>query len=80
MSDLFKLNWSDIGKALLIIIGTPIVTSLLAAINGWALGGDFPTWTAMFGWLKIGIAAGITYLVKNYFTNSNNKLLTPEKK
>jgi hypothetical protein len=77
-SSLFSLNWADLGKSLLIIVGTPIVASIGAQINAWAAGGDFLTWVMVVGYVKVGVAAGVAYIVKQFFTNSDNKLAAPE--
>ena len=55
----------DIGKGLIVAILAAIVASLSAALN--ISGFDFAT----FDWgnlAKIGFTAGISYLVKNFFS------------
>lgn len=76
MSGLFRLNFKDIGKSLLIAALTSICTGLLALLQSSPP--TIPSFEQIGTLLSIGAAAGISYLVKNVFTNSDNKLLTPE--
>jgi len=61
-SSLFSLDFKDLGKGLLVAIGGAVI----AAIETSAQAG-----TLTFSWKTIGgaaLAAGLSYLVKNFFT------------
>jgi len=75
-SKLGTLDWKDIGKSVITAIIGSIVSGLYVVING---GGDL-NWSTIKGILLIGISAGISYLVKNIFTNSEDKILAKEVK
>lgn len=69
-----KLNLADLGKGVLIAVGTVILTGIATSLQA----GKLPT-TSELGVLVIaGLGAGAAYLVKNIFTNSNNQLGTGE--
>lgn len=60
----FSLNISDIWKGLIIAVVTPIITIIADSINAGSL---------EFNWKSIGLtalAAGLAYLLKNFFTPS----------
>jgi hypothetical protein len=64
-SPLFSLNFKDITKGLLVAIGGAIIA---AAENSIQAGGSLN-----FNWKNIGgvaLAAGLSYLGKNFFTPS----------
>ncbi len=68
MTDLFKLNWKDAVKGL--------VTAVLASVVVYVQ--QSLTSNAPVDWhqvLLIAEGAGVGYLVKNFFTDSNGKLL-----
>lgn len=70
MSNFGSINWLDIGKGLLIAFGTVFLLGIGEILNS----GVFPT-LAQIGNLAIaGAAAALSYIIKNFFTNSNNKL------
>ena len=58
------LNWTDLGKGLLILI----VSTILGAIQP-ILSAGWPTWLQFEPILQTTIAAAILYLIKNIFTN-----------
>jgi len=75
MSEFGKLNWADIGKGVLIAFLTVVVTGLMASLNA----GRFPTLDEILALSLTGLGAGLAYLLKNVFTNSNNELGKTEK-
>lgn len=74
MSGFGKLNWLDIGKGFLIAVGTVI----LMGVGNILQTGRFPNGAELLTIAGAGLSAGITYLLKNVFTNSENKLVTKE--
>ena len=76
MKPLFSLGLADIGKGFLIAVLTVVLTGLGTYLN--ATPPHFPT-GAELGTLGLaGLGAGIAYIIKNFFTNSENKLLKKE--
>lgn len=76
MSSFGKINWYDILKGFLIAAGTVVLTGIASILQA----GEFPEWSKLSGLLMTGLAAGVTYLVKNIFTNSDNVLAKKENK
>lgn len=76
MSIFGTINWLDIGKGLLIAFGTVFLLGLSDIIQT----GVLPT-LAQLGTLALaGLAAALSYIIKNFFTNSQNKLIEKEPK
>jgi hypothetical protein len=71
---MFRLNWADAGKGLLVAFLTVFTGGLITVLQ---LGG-LPSLEQMQGWAISGLAAALAYLIKNLFTNSGNQLLTPD--
>jgi hypothetical protein len=74
MSKFLSLGTVDLLKGLLITVSGTVVASLITILNT----GRLPNVVELKG---IGIAAlsvGFSYLVKNYFTNSQNKFAQKE--
>ncbi|KKR55855.1 MAG: hypothetical protein UT94_C0055G0003 [Candidatus Uhrbacteria bacterium GW2011_GWF2_40_263] len=70
MSNLFSLNWKDVAKGFLVAVLTVVITGLGTSLQS----GKLPT-LAELGTLGLaGLGAGVAYLLKNFFTNSNNEL------
>lgn len=57
-SKIFSLNWQDFLKGLIIAIGTPVLYILQELIPDWNLSPIE----------KAALSAGVTYLLKNFFT------------
>jgi len=74
MSGLLKLNWADIGKSLLIAFLTSFIASVYATIQT----GTFPDLANLGSYALAGLGAALAYLIKNFFTNSQNQLAAPE--
>ena len=76
MSNFGSINLIDIGKGFLIAF----LTVFLLGITNILQTGVFPA-LAELGTLAIaGLAAGLSYVLKNFFTNSKNKLTEKEVK
>jgi len=73
-SQLLKINLADVGKALLIAFLTAFIGSIYVAFQA----GHFPTLQELGQAAMAGISAALAYLIKNFFTNSQNQLLKPE--
>ena len=69
-SDLFKLNWPDVLKSLLMMFITTVLTSIAASISD----GGLPTGAELLLALKGGLIITLSYLIKNFITNSEGKL------
>lgn len=75
-SKFFNLNWADLGKGLLIAF----LTALLGGILELLQAGQLPTtWVAFQPILELSLAAAVSYLLKNLFTNSEGQLARGEK-
>jgi hypothetical protein len=74
MSVYRKIDLKDVGKGVLIAFGTVFLLGLQQTLSN----GNLPT-LAELGTLAIaGLAAALAYIVKNVFTNSDNKFLEKE--
>jgi hypothetical protein len=74
-SELGKINWFDIIKTFVIIVGTTVFGSLIPIIST----GQMPT---KENFMLIGgtaLAAGFTYLLKQFGTNSDGLPMVKEK-
>jgi hypothetical protein len=75
-SKFLTLGMNDFIKGILMAIGTAILTAIYPIIQS----GVLPTWPELKVILLSGLAAGITYLLKNLLTNSNGNLAKLESK
>jgi len=70
-----SLNLMDFVWGFVIAVGSTILSSLVDILQvGW------PTWASFQPVLLSSVLAGITYIMKNFVTNSNNVLLKSEVK
>ena len=75
-SKMFSLNGKDLLKGFVVAVSMSVLTGVYAAIEG----GNFAfTWAFFQPVLITGLGAGIAYLIKNLFTNSNDEILKSEK-
>lgn len=75
-SKFFNLNWADLGKGLLIAFLTALLGGLLELIQA----GTLPTtWVQFQPILELSLAASVSYLLKNLFTNSEGQIAKGEK-
>ena len=71
LSNLFKINWRDIGNAVLIAVLAPIIAGVSIDLNA----GRLPTPAELQVLLMAGLSAGPLYLLKNFLSNSSGQLL-----
>lgn len=74
MSVFGTINWLDLGKGVLIAFGTVFLLGLYQILNA----GKFPTLAELGSLALAGLAAALSYILKNFFTNSKNKLAEKE--
>lgn len=74
---LMQLKKNDILKGFIMSMLAVLVTWLGQAIQQGNFPMDAQTWILE---LKIALGAGIAYLIKNFFTNSNDQFLKKEQK
>ena len=63
-SALFSLNWADVGKGFLVAI----IAAFVAAIEQSLQSGAMPTAAQLKTAGLVALAAGFSYVVKNFFT------------
>jgi len=74
MSKLFSINWFDLGKGLIVTFFTTFISSLISFLDTL----QFPDIQDFRRILLAGVAAGLSYLLKNFFTNSQGKIFIKE--
>lgn len=75
-SKFLNINWKDIGRGLLVAFLTALLGGILTSLQN----GEIPiTWAAFQPILELSLMAGVSYLLKNLFTNSEGKLMRSEK-
>ena len=74
MSRLFSLNWRDISKGFVVTTFTTFITLLLTVLDSF----EFPDVQGVKRILLGGLAAGCSYFIKNFFTNSEGKMSLKE--
>lgn len=74
-SAFLNLHWKDLLKGFIVAVVGAILTALYTVLEAGQLPANWDEWKPM---LIGGLAAGIAYLLKNLFTNSNDELLKPE--
>lgn len=72
----YRLSVKDAVKGVIVAGITTILTGLLSALSSGAL----PDYSTLKGLGLAGLAAGLGYIVKNFFTNSEDVFLGKEKK
>ena len=69
-SNLWRLKLNDVGRAFVLAV----IAAPMGLIYDWAMTPDFAfTFQAL---VKGAVAGGAGYLIKNFFTGQNGKLLT----
>jgi hypothetical protein len=66
-SDIFKLNWLEVGKALL----TAVFGFVVAGIYTYVSAGTFPTVPQLGGIALAGLCAGIAYVIKTFLQGAS---------
>ena len=67
-SNLFKLDWKDFAKGAVLAV----VASVLVVVQGALNSNTVIDWNMV---LKVAEGAFVSYLMKNYFTDSEGRLL-----
>ena len=75
-SNFLNLNLSDVFRGVLVAVGT----SILVALEPLLVSGKLPDLPTLKAVGIAGVGAGIAYLIKNIFTNSQGQILKPEQK
>lgn len=68
-SDIFKLNFRDFAKGLVMAVLGAIVAALYTTIAA----GKLPTLEELKTAAIVGLGAGLTYLVKNFFSDGTKE-------
>lgn len=63
-SNFLSLNWKDLLKGFIVAAITAAVTGISQSLEA----GSFPTVAQLKTSALVGLAAGISYLIKNFFT------------
>jgi hypothetical protein len=74
-SKFFNLNLADFGKALIVTVLGAIFARLIPVVDAETL----PTLAQWSNAAIVGLAAGLSYLMKNLLTNSSSEVFTKEK-
>ncbi len=72
---LFSIGTRDALKGFIMAVIAMLITTLMSLINNNAFPSNWEEWKII---LISSLGAGLAYLVKNYFTNSEDKLLKKE--
>jgi hypothetical protein len=72
-SGLFKLNLLDFGKGLIMAVLAPVLTAIANSLGA----GIFPTGADFHHYLLLGLAVGVSYLTKNFFSPGTTPPVTP---
>lgn len=70
-SAFLKLNWKDLGKAVLVVFLFAALTPIQTMLGE----GSFPTLAELGAAALVGLKAGGAYLLKNLFSNSDGEPL-----
>ena len=76
-SEFGKLNWKDIAKGAVLAFIVAFLTGALQLFQGGLIEWTFAFWQPT---IYAGITALIAYLLKNFLTNSDDKILESENK
>jgi hypothetical protein len=76
MSNIFTLNWADLGKGVVMAFLGAFLTSVYAVFEA----GSLPTGTDLKTALTAALITGGSYLLKQLLTNNEGSLLKPNTK
>jgi hypothetical protein len=79
-SKIFSLDLTDAQKAIIIAALSIGLTSVGKVIEVSATSGRLPTMAELIVAVKVGIGASAAYLLKNFITNSDDKIGKKESK
>ena len=68
-SPFLSINWSDVGKGFIVAAITSAVTGISQTLEAGAI----PTIAQLKTAALVGLAAGISYLIKNFFTPASTE-------
>lgn len=74
-SKFLSLNWHDVKKSIHVVLTTSVIPAILVVLDG----GRFPTLGEWRTFALLLASSWCGYLLKNIFTNSEDKFLTEEK-
>lgn len=74
---LFNWNLNDIVKGFIMAVIGAIITGLYTSIQAGAFPADWTAWKPI---LIGGLGMGLAYLIKNFFSNSDDKFMKKETK
>lgn len=76
-SKLFNLDVKDLLKGALMIVISSVIAGLYQLVNAGDLAALFE-WATLKPILLTGLGAGLAYILKNFVTNSEDKVLKKE--
>lgn len=71
LSSFLQVNLRDVVNGFLIAFLTAFLSSLVTVLET----GHLPVWDQLKTFLLLGVTAGVSYVVKNIFSNSQGELL-----
>jgi hypothetical protein len=74
-SRFLNINWGDLGKGLLIAFLTALLGGVLELLQSGELPVTWAMWAPIF---ELSLAAAVSYLLKNMFTNSEGEIMRSE--
>lgn len=74
-SNFLNLNIKDVAKSILMVVLTALVGGIYQLLEAGAV----LDWVTIKPVLTASVLAGVSYLLKNFLTNSEDKILTPDK-
>jgi hypothetical protein len=75
-SSFLSINWRDTFKGLLLAVITAVLTWAYEALQA----GTLFTKEGLKAMGLVALSAFMAYIIKNFFTNTNGEILTPEPK
>jgi hypothetical protein len=73
-SKFLSINWKDAAKGFIVAFLTVLLSFITVAIEDI----DALTWSNLWITTKVGILSGASYVIKNFFTNSEEQFLKQE--
>lgn len=68
-SNFLAINWADVAKGFIVAA----ITAAVAGISQSLEAGSFPSLVQLKTSALVGLAAGLSYLIKNFFTTPDQK-------
>lgn len=72
-NDFLQLGWKDLAKGFIMAVLFALATGIYQAIDAGTI---LFTWVFFKPIVLTSVGAGLLYLIKNFFTNSDDKFLT----